>query len=166
MTEVLFLCTGNAARSVMAGVALERRRRDLRVETAGTLTVDGMPISWRTRAALDDVGLPWPSHRSRQAERAHFDTADVVIGLAPEHVAWVRREHPEVADRTATLIRLARHLAPQGPPLGERLAALGLADAELEPWEEVVDPGGGEVDAFIACAREVVVLVDRLAELL
>ena len=41
-----------------------------------------------------------------------------------------------------------------------------LADVELEPWEEVVDPGGGEVDAFIACAREIVVLVDRLAELL
>ena len=30
----------------------------------------------------------------------------------------------------------------------------------LAPWEEVVDPGGGEVEAFIACAQEVVALVD------
>jgi hypothetical protein len=41
-----------------------------------------------------------------------------------------------------------------------------LADVELEPWEEVVDPGGGEVDVFIECVREIVVLVERLAELL
>jgi hypothetical protein len=46
------------------------------------------------------------------------------------------------------------------------LALLGLGAVELEPWEEVADPGGGEVEAFVACAREIVVLVDRLAELL
>lgn len=150
----------------MAGVALEQRRPELHVRTAGTLTVDGMPISWRTRAALDDVGLPWPRHASKQAERAHVELADLVIALAPEHVNWVRREHPEVAHRTASLIRLVERLGPPPAPLADRLDALGLAEVELEPWEEVVDPGGGEVQQYVDSARQIVVLVDRLAELL
>lgn len=150
----------------MAGVALEQRRPELHVRTAGTLTVDGMPISWRTRAALDDVGLPWPRHASKQAERAHVERADLVIALAPEHVDWVRREHPEVAHRTASLIRLVERLGPPPAPLADRLDALGLASVELEPWEEVVDPGGGEVQQYVDAARQIVVLVDRLAELL
>lgn len=150
----------------MAGVALEQRRPELHVRTAGTLTVDGMPISWRTRAALDDVGLPWPRHASKQAERAHVELADLVIALAPEHVDWVRREHPEVAHRTASLIRLVERLGPPPAPLADRLDALGLAEVELEPWEEVVDPGGGEVQQYVDAARQIVVLVDRLAELL
>ena len=166
MTSILFLCTGNAARSVMAGVALEQRRPDLHVRTAGTLTVNGMPISWRTRAALDHVGLPWPHHASRQAERAHVERADLVVALAPEHVNWVRREHPEIAHRTASLIRLTRTLSPPPPDLADRLEALALAHVGLERWEEVVDPGGGEVDQFVACARQIVGLIDRLAELL
>jgi protein-tyrosine-phosphatase len=36
VSSILFLCTGNAARSVIAGVALRQRRPDLDVETAGT----------------------------------------------------------------------------------------------------------------------------------
>jgi protein-tyrosine phosphatase len=150
----------------MAGVALEQRRPDLDVRTAGTLTVDGMPISWRTRAALEAVGLPWPHHASKQAERAHVERADLVVALAPEHVSWIHREHPEVAHRTATLIRLVEQLAPPPPALSYRLDELELADVVPEPWEEVVDPGGGEVEQFVACARQIDALIDRLAELL
>lgn len=150
----------------MAGVALETRRPDIEVATAGTLTVDGLPISWRTREALDAVGLPWPRHASKQAEDAHLDTADVVIGLAPEHVKWVRREHSEAAARTVTLRRLVDLIAPATEPLRARLAAMDLAAADLADWEEIVDPGGGEVDDFVRCAHEIVGLVDRLARLL
>ncbi|MET0459834.1 MAG: methyltransferase domain-containing protein [Ilumatobacteraceae bacterium] len=162
--NILILCTGNATRSVIAGAVLTAHLPDVEVVTAGTMSIDGLPMSWRTRAGFESVGVKPPPHRSRQVVAEDLDRATVVIGLAPEHVNWVRREHPAAADRTVTLKRLVRELAADGRPLTERVAELHLADAELGPWEEVVDPGGGEVEAFIACAQEVVELVDDVAD--
>jgi protein-tyrosine-phosphatase len=164
--HVLFLCTGNAARSVMAGAALAARLPDVTVETAGTLTLDGQPMSWRTRAALAAFGLEAAKHRSRQVSRSDLDRATLIIGLAPEHVQWVRRNHQRVVARTATLKRLCRDLSRDDRPLAERVAVLDLGAVELEPWEEVVDPGGGDADVFLECAREVVSLIDQLAQVL
>ena len=163
---VLFLCTGNAARSVMAGAALSAALDDFHVETGGTLVLDGLPMSWRTRAALEHVGLKPPQHRSHQATIEDLDRADVIIALAPEHVEWVRRTHAPAAPRTATLARLARLLPVEPHPLPARIAAMALHDVELEPWEEVVDPGGGEVPVFRACAEEIVGLIEPLARAL
>jgi len=163
MNRLLILCTGNATRSVIAGAVLRNHLPDVEIATAGTLSIDGLPMSWRTRAGFESIGIATPNHRSRQARAEDLDGATLVIGLAPEHVEWVRREHPSAAARTATLRRLVRELAASDRPLAARVTALNLADAELGAWEEVVDPGGGEVEAFTACAREVLDLVDALA---
>ncbi|WP_406281903.1 hypothetical protein [Embleya sp. NBC_00896] len=160
MTSLLFVCTGNATRSVIAGALARAARPDWDVVTAGTFVVEGMPIGWRTRGALTELGIEAPGHRSTQLTRAHLDAADVVIVQEYQHVGYVRRNHPEAAPRTATLKRLVRDLADDGEPLATRLAALGLASVELEPdWEDVVDPGGGEVEDYVACARELTALM-------
>lgn len=164
MDRLLILCTGNATRSVIAGEVLRLHLPDTDVATAGTLSIDGLPMSWRTKAGFEHVGVPVPNHRSRQARAEDIEAATLIIGAAPEHVAWVRREYPSAAARTATLRRLHRELAGDDRPLPERVAELDLATVELAPWEEIVDPGGGEVEAFTACAREIVDLVDEVVE--
>jgi protein-tyrosine-phosphatase len=161
--RILYLCTGNAARSVM-GVTMTRAWAGDAVEVrgAGTFSIPGQPMSPRTRESLKRLGLSDPHHRSHQLERDDTTWADVIVGFEPQHVEYVRREHRGAAWRTATLPRLVRDIGVADQPLAERLASLALHTVELERWEEVVDPAGGDQPIYDACADEVAGLVRAL----
>lgn len=156
------LCTGNAARSVMAGYMLAHLAAaagiDLGVATRGTHTIDGQPMGIRTRTALDRLGvlgeLAVSGHRSRQLEEADLARADLVVAMEADHVRFVRRRHPEAAGRTATIRRLCRDLPPGPALLAARVAGLDLGRAALGSDEDVVDPAGLDDDAYLACAAE------------
>lgn len=160
---VIMLCTGNAARSVMAGALLEARGAGVRIGTAGTHVVENQPMSVRTRAALASVELDVSNHRSRQLTEDDIEGADLVVAMAAEHVRFVRRRHPSAASRTATIAWLARHL-PAGPePLSARVASLDLAAIDPDHQGDVIDPAGGDEEDFIDCARVLSALVEELA---
>jgi len=155
MPHVITLCTGNAARSVMAGAILAEHIPALVVSTRGTHVVEGLPMSWRTRDAIRGLGVTVDGHQSRQLADTELEDADLVIAMAREHVQYVRRLHPHAADRTGTLKRLARDLPLAPGALATRVASLRLADVELEPWEDVEDPAGGDEAVFARCAQEI-----------
>ncbi len=131
---------------------------DWQVTSAGTHCIEGQPVSWRTQESLAALGFSARAHRSRQLRDADLVAADLVVGLAPEHVAYVRRFHPEAAAKSATLKRLTRDMA--GGLSG--LSSLGLAEVELGGWEEVEDPAGGDIEIFHSCAAEVLDLTTQL----
>jgi protein-tyrosine-phosphatase len=175
VTELLILCTGNAARSVMAGFMLDhlklgRPQETLHIVTAGTLTIDGQPMGLRTRAALS--GIPeladtaFGRHRSRQVHGADLERADLVVVMEADHVRFVRRQFPEAAGRTATIRRLCDDLPPPPPSLPQRVAALDLGEVVLLDGDDVIDPAGGDEAKYAACAAELWSLCQTLITLL
>ncbi|HKQ59734.1 MAG TPA: hypothetical protein VJS92_00535 [Candidatus Polarisedimenticolaceae bacterium] len=97
--KVLFVCSGNICRSPMAAELLRQRAAraglgHVMVESAGTLGIRGAPASAEAGAALGEIGLDLSRHRSRAVEPRDLRTADLVIGMAREHLEWLAEHFP------------------------------------------------------------------------
>jgi protein-tyrosine phosphatase len=145
--DILFVCTGNATRSVIAEALTRRDFPHLAVSSAGTFAIPGLSSSHRTLAALQSVGVSAPGHRSRTLTGDMCTQTSLIICFELEHVQFIRRRHPNAADRTATLGRLRDHGAGPG-----RLPA-DLAREDPAHWPVHVDPAGGDVETFVECAQ-------------
>lgn len=155
--NLLFVCTGNAARSVMAATMARAMLADHSVRSAGTLSIEGRPMSQRTRVALEAYGLSDRDHRSHQLDDDDLAWADVVAVFEPSHLLYIRKHHPDAAQKTVALRRLVALLAalPRRFRVEEIMEAGQLATIEPDPHDETVDPAGGDQQAFDDSAREI-----------
>ena len=163
MAKILFVCTGNAARSVMATTMLKAKAPENEIKGAGTLSIPGLPMSQRTRSALADMGLSDPDHRSHQLEDQDCEWADLIIVFEKQHIDYFTRHHADSLQKTGSLPRLAKKLLSGDRNVGDRVAELCLEKAIFSPWEEVIDPAGGDQEIFNSCAEEISGYISQLA---
>lgn len=177
--SVLVVCTANICRSPMAQAFLQRSldAAGVRAEVSSAGTsgmVDwGLPAAPEAVQVMAEMGLDIAGHASRALTAEQMASADLVIGMAREHLRDAAVMAPDALPRLVTLKELVRRAGTAGAPgvgegLGpwvERLTAdrpLGelLGDS---PVDDIDDPFGLPLVEFRRTGTEIAGLTDRIA---
>jgi protein-tyrosine-phosphatase len=168
--NIVTLCTGNVARSVMLGYMLTSLAGDFGqewdVRTAGTHVTEGAAMSARTRDALMKIeGLGdhrYGAHRSHQLTLADVEWAHVILAAEADNVRYVRANVGDFADKAVQLSQFVR-LAPPDGGLDEQLRVAVAHEPDQE--FDIVDPAGGDQATYDRCARQLWTLARSFAKL-
>lgn len=97
--RLLYVCTGNTCRSPLAEAitrsrALDRGLGHIEVTSAGTMAFEGSPASGGSRRIAAEQGLELDGHSARLLTVELLDWADLVLAMAPSHLAAVEALDP------------------------------------------------------------------------
>jgi tRNA threonylcarbamoyl adenosine modification protein (Sua5/YciO/YrdC/YwlC family) len=105
--RVLFVCTGNTCRSVMAEFLLRKLARDrgldLEARSAGTAADPGAPVPTAVRAAMAAEGIAEVEHVPQPVTRELLGWADRVLALERRHRDEILSRFPDLAAKTEIL---------------------------------------------------------------
>lgn len=170
--RIVFVCTGNRARSALAAALLQRQTEGLPVlvESCGTLDLGAVPALPEALRAGARLGLDLSAHRATALASGSLADADLVLGFEPSHVAAAVVDGGARRERAFTLPELLAQ-APFSPPVGELheriafVAERAHAQRRGSPFSapSVPDPLGGAPEVFDRTAARIDALVAELA---
>ena len=141
MKKLLFVCTGNTCRSPMAEVIFnslaEQKGLDWRAESAGVAAVAERPASQNAIQAVAEIGLDLNQHRTRFLPGIDLNEYSLFVALGEEHADILRS-----IGIPANLVRVL-HRAPN-------------VDDPYDLRMDIVDPYGGDLNAYRRCRDDIV----------
>jgi protein-tyrosine phosphatase len=153
---VLFVCTGNLHRSVLAERLLAKHAgTGVRVLSAGTRPPGPYPMDPGTRTVLEQLGGDGRDFTSQRLTAPLVAQASLVLGMEREHREAAVRLRPAALRRVFTLREFLRLAEGASGEFGEVVAHAAGMRGEAVPvdagQDAVTDPWGLGPEALSAC---------------
>ncbi len=106
--QILFVCTGNLCRSPMAESLLKQKvkgnlKKRLRILSAGTHALEGLPATMRAQVNARIFGVDLSQHRSLPLTTWLISRSDLILAMDHTHVEAIHRLDPAAVARTSLL---------------------------------------------------------------
>ncbi|NMB34997.1 MAG: low molecular weight protein arginine phosphatase [Firmicutes bacterium] len=145
--NVLFVCTGNTCRSVLAQAFLEEMGREfvekgrpVEVSSAGVSTIDGLLASEDALSVLQGYGIDFSKHRSSRVTPELVQQAHYIFAMTHGQKDYLLHHFPEAEEKLWLLNEYAEGSSKEiSDPYGEGQAAYRrIADEIREALAKIV----------------------------